>query len=43
MDDLRTAKDLVLYVLQTNEQARNSDNVLYYHVLKNWEREKGLT
>ncbi len=42
MDDLRTAKDLVLYVLQTNEQARNSDNVLYYHVLKKLGDRKGI-
>lgn len=42
MDDLRTAKDLVLYVLQTSRP----ETVITCFIImcsKNWEIEKGLT
>ena len=34
MDDLRTTADLVHTVLKENKRARNSDNYLYYCVIR---------
>lgn len=34
MDDLRTTADLVHTILKENKRARNSDNYLYYCVIR---------
>ena len=42
MKRLRELSNRVKNILETNEKARNSDNVLYLYVLRSYGEEKGL-
>lgn len=42
MGRLREISDRVKSVLEANKESRNSDNVLYLHVLRSYGEEKGL-
>jgi hypothetical protein len=42
MKRLKELSNRVKAILETNESARNSDNVLYLHVLRSYGEEKGL-
>ena len=40
--DLKTIHNLVKNILEEHPQARNSDNILYYHVIKHIGAQKGI-
>lgn len=42
MENLKTLTSLVRYILEENEQARNSDSMLYYCVLKHYGAEHNI-
>jgi hypothetical protein len=42
MVDFKTTTDLVKFILSTCPKARNSDSILYYEVLKEVGRQRGL-
>lgn len=42
MRRLRELSNRVKTILETNERARNSDNVLYLYVLRSYGKERGL-
>ena len=42
MKRLKELSNRVKTILEANESARNSDNVLYLHVLRSYGEEKGL-
>lgn len=42
MKRLRELSNRVKNILETNEKARNSDNVLYLYVLRSYGEEKGI-
>lgn len=42
MDDLKTISGLVKHILEKNEQARNSDSILYLKVLEHQAHEYGI-
>lgn len=40
--ELKTIHNLVKNILEEHPQARNSDNILYYHVIKHIGTQKGI-
>lgn len=42
MDNLKTISGLVKHILEQNEQARNSDSILYLKVLEHQAHENGI-
>lgn len=42
MNELKTVSKLVKAILESNEQARNSDNVLYLKILEYHSEQKGI-
>lgn len=40
--ELKTIHNLVKNILEEHPQARNSDNILYYHVIKHIGAQKGI-
>lgn len=42
MDNLKTTSNLVMHILQIDEYSRNSDNILYYKVLKHIGNQNGI-